>query len=180
LPPSVTLTDFVNEDEAISIALANNATFRATLMQLDMAEGDVVQAGLLTNPNLQTFIPVGVKQWEWTLYAPLETFVLRPYRVAVANRDYERIASTLVQNGLDVVRNVRLSHTDLSLAIAQPRLADNTYQLRETVYELTRRRLKRGDISELDAMTAHVDVLKQRRRRRPPPRGNESHHTACQ
>lgn len=159
LPPCVTLDDGVSEDEAISVALANNATFRATLMQLGMAEGDVVQAGLLTNPSLQNFIPIGVKQWEWTLFVPLETFVLRPHRLAVARRDYERIANTLVQSGLDVVRNVRVAYADFALAIAQAKLADQTYQLRQTVSNITDRRLQRGDISELDAMTAGVDAL---------------------
>jgi cobalt-zinc-cadmium efflux system outer membrane protein len=155
----VTLEDGVSEDEAISVALANNATFRATLTQLGMVEGDVVQAGLLTNPNLQTFIPVGVKQWEWTLFVPLEAFVLRPHRLAVARRDYQRIANTLVQSGLDVVRNARVAHTDLALAIAQAKLANDTYQLRQTISNITERRVQRGDISELDAMTARVDAL---------------------
>ena len=57
LPPDVQLEDGLSEEEAIATALANNAAFRATLAQLEMARGDVIQAGLLTNPNLVAFFP---------------------------------------------------------------------------------------------------------------------------
>jgi outer membrane protein, heavy metal efflux system len=162
LPASVSLNNSVDEDEAVSTALANNAAFRAALMQLGMAEGDVIQAGLLSNPNLQTFFPVGAKQWEWTLYFPLETFVLRRHRVDAAQRDYERIANTLVQTGLNFVRDVRVAHTDLALALAQADLAEETVRLRQNIGDLTQKRLERGDISELEGTTARIDLLNAR------------------
>ena len=159
LPPSVILTDSVNEDEAITVALANNAAFRAALMQGGIATGDVIQSRLLTNPQFHTFIPVGVKEWEWTLFVPLETFLLRPRRVEAAERDYQRVANTLMQTGLNFVRDVRLAYTDLALATAQADLANETVSLRQNIAELTQRRLERGEISELEATTARIDAL---------------------
>jgi cobalt-zinc-cadmium efflux system outer membrane protein len=159
IPPDVVVEDGLSEDEAISAALANNAAFRATLTQLGMAQGDVVLAGQLPNPNLATFLPVGVKQWEWTLYAPIETFVVRPHRLAVAQSEYQRIAHQLVQNGLNVVRDVRIAYANWVLADEQAKLAEEGAELRQQISDLTEKRLERGDISELETMSARVDAL---------------------
>lgn len=159
IPPDVIFEDGVSEDEAVATALSNNAAFQSMLTQLGMAEGDLIQAGLLTNPNLGTFLPISAKQWEWTLFLPLEAFVLRPHRLAIADSDYERVANELVQNGLTLVRDVRVAHADLALAIAQFQLAQEIINIRQGISDLTQKRLDRGDISELEAMTARVDVL---------------------
>ena len=162
LPSGVNLGDGLTEDEAIMSALANNGPFRATLTQLNMAEGDLVQASLLTNPSFTTFIPVGVKQWEWTLYLPIEAFLLRPQREAIASSDYQRVAQELVQNGLTLVRDVRVAYADLAVAIAQWELALETMKIRQGIVDLTEARLNRGDISGLEAMTARIDEVNAR------------------
>ncbi|MEZ6049423.1 MAG: hypothetical protein R3C11_28350 [Planctomycetaceae bacterium] len=78
IPPGVNLQDGLTEDEAVAVALWNNQTFLATLSNLGIARGDLVQAGLLTNPQLNLlFPPIGTKQLEWTLYAPLEALILQ-------------------------------------------------------------------------------------------------------
>lgn len=50
LPPGASLDDGITEDEAVAIALWNNAAFQETLVSLDIARGDLIQAGLLPNP----------------------------------------------------------------------------------------------------------------------------------
>lgn len=159
LPPDLMFEDGLSEDEAIATALSNNSAFQATLAQLGMAEGDLIQAGLLTNPSFTTFFPVSVKQWEWTLYVPIEAFVLRPKRLAVAESQYESVAHQLVQNGLTLVRDVRVAYADLAVASAQWKLALEAVKIRQTIADLTEKRLTRGDISELEVMTARIDAL---------------------
>jgi cobalt-zinc-cadmium efflux system outer membrane protein len=159
IPPGVSLEDGVDEDEAIATALSNNSAFQAILTQRGMAQGDLVQAGLLTNPNLQNFIPVSVKQWEWTLYAPLEPLLLRPYRVAAAEREVQRVANAVVQNGLDLVRDVRVAYVNVAAAQERASIASEAVTLRQGIADLTARRLANGDISELEATTARVDAL---------------------
>ncbi|MCA9167937.1 MAG: TolC family protein [Planctomycetales bacterium] len=158
VPPCVNLEDGITEDEAIALALANNSTFQSLLTTLTMAEGDAIQAGLLTNPNLGTFFQVGVKQWEWTLYAPIEAYLLRPERERIANSDYQRIAHSLIQSGLTLVRDVRVAHTDLALAQQQLELASEAREIRQGIADLTGRRFERGEISDLESMTAKVDA----------------------
>ena len=142
LPPDVQLEDGLSEEEAIATALANNAVFRATLAQLEMARGDVIQAGLLTNPNLVAFFPVSAKQLEWTLSLPVDAFVLRPKRRELAECDYQRIACQIVQSGLDLVRDVRVAHADWELAVEQARLGQEAVEIRERIAELTGKRLQ--------------------------------------
>ena len=162
LPPDVELDDGLSEDEAIAAALANNSAFRAALAQLQMARGDVIQAGLLANPNIVAIFPVSVKQLEWILYLPIDAFVLRPHRREIAQSDYQRVAYQLVQQGLDLVRDVRLAHADLALAAQQAQLADEEVEIRQGIADLTGRRLERGEISELESTTAQIDALNAR------------------
>ncbi|MCA9262513.1 MAG: TolC family protein [Planctomycetales bacterium] len=159
LPSDANLDDGVTEDEAVAISLSNNSAFQSTVAQLGMSHGDRVQAGLLTNPNMSMFIPVGVKQWEWTLYLPLEAFVLRPHRLEIAESDYQRIANQLVQNGLTLVRDVRVAHADLILAERQLALGRESQELRRGISDVTQKQFDSGDISELETMTAEVDSL---------------------
>ncbi len=146
-------------DEAFETALANNDAFHATLAQMGMADGDFLQSSLLTNPNFQTMIPVGVKQWEWTLFVPIEAFLLRPNRMDLADRDRERIAHQLVQTGLTLVRDVQVAYVNLGLTTEQYQLALEAFQIRKDLADLTEKRLDDGDIAELEAMQTRVDSL---------------------
>lgn len=162
IPAKISLDDGLGEDEAVLLTLRNNAAFQAMLSELDMARGDVLQAGLLTNPEFSTMLPVGPKQWEFTLTLPVEAFLLRPRRVAIAQSEYDRIGSQLVQNGLDLVRDVRVAYADLAVAVSRADLADESVQIRSHIAELTQKRLSAGAISELETATAQVDVHRAR------------------
>jgi cobalt-zinc-cadmium efflux system outer membrane protein len=159
IPAGVVLADGLSEDEAVQIALSNNSLFQATLAQLGMANGDAVQAKLLLNPQFLVYFPTGSKQGQYTLFAPVESYLLRPTRVKVANREYRRIGQTLVQNGLDLARDVRLAFVDLAVAAQQAELAQEALQIRNQIYEVTKKRFQDGDISELETISAKVDRL---------------------
>lgn len=159
IPPGVFLEDGLSEDEAVQVALSNNSAFQATLAQLGMAHGDAVQASLLMNPQFLVYFPTGTKEGQYTLFAPIESYLLRPTRVKVANREYRRIGETLVQNGLDLARNVRVAYADLAVATQQADLAREALEIRGEVFDVTEKRLENGDISELETITAKVDRL---------------------
>ncbi len=162
LPAGVILEDGIDESEAIETGLANNSLFQATLAQLEMAGGDSVQASLIANPQTQIYFPSGAKEGQYTLYAPIESYFLRPARVKVANREYRRVGEQLVQNGLNVVRDIRLAYTDLALITEQSKLAAEAVDIRQGIADLTNNRFKSGDISELETITSKVDALNAR------------------
>lgn len=159
VPWGVSLDDGLTEDEAVHTALTNNSLFQATLAQLGMAAGDAKQASLIANPQLLMYFPTAAKEGQYTLYQSIESFLLRPARVKVANRDFRRIGAQLVQGGLDVTRDVRLAYTDLALAAQQADLAQEALEIRDDIASLTRKRFEDGDINELEAITARIDQL---------------------
>ena len=159
IPATVLLEDGLSEDEAVLTALSNNSLFQTTLAQLGVAGGDAVQATLLANPQFLTYFPSGAKEGQYTLYAPIESYLLRPARVKVANREYRRVGEQLVQNGLNLSRDVRLAYADWALAKEQAELATEAQEIRSQISKLTNDRLKDGDISELETIAAKVDVL---------------------
>jgi len=159
IPAGVVFEDGLDEVEAVATGLANNSNFQAALAQLGMAGGDSVQANLIANPQVVLYFPSGAKEGQYTIYAPIESYFMRPTRVKVANREYRRVGDQLVQNGLNVARDIRLAYIDLALVSDQSRLATEAVKIRQGIADLTRDRFKDGDISELETIASKVDAL---------------------
>ncbi len=160
IPGDVQLDDGTTADEAVAVALWNNSAFNATLARLGMARGDLVQAGLLKNPQFSILLPGGTKQLEWTLFLPVDALLLRKTRLDMSEREVCRVAEELVQNGLDLVRDTRVAHADLVFATDRSLLANEAVDVRKNIADLTRKQLEAGDISELEATTARIDLLR--------------------
>ncbi|MGB4740869.1 MAG: TolC family protein [Fuerstiella sp.] len=160
IPNDVLLDDGVTADEAVAVSLWNNSAFNATLAQLGIARGDLVQAGMLKNPQLSLLLPGGTKQLEWTLYIPIEALLLRETRLDMSEREVRRVADELVQNGLNLVRDARVAHADLVFAVERANLANEAVGVRQRIADLTQKQLNAGDISELEATTARIDFLR--------------------
>lgn len=158
LPPGVSLTDGLSEDEAVAIALWNNPAFQADLTALGFARADLLEAGQLRNPMLTLLLPWGPKQFEATANLPFEVFWQRPRRVAAAKLDVERVAESLVQTGLNLVRDTRLAYADSALANAKARIALGAQRQRNEIAQIVQAKLRAGDISELETSAARLDA----------------------
>jgi outer membrane protein, heavy metal efflux system len=156
-PPGVTPADGLSESEVVATVLWNNAAYRETLADLGLSRADLIQAGMLPNPTLWTLFPGSVKPFELLLRYPVEVVWLRPARVEAAELEVERTTERLVQNGLDVIREIRLAVAELALARERLELAGSTAGLAREVAELTRARLRAGDAAELDVTSAEAD-----------------------
>ncbi|MEO7271200.1 MAG: TolC family protein [Vicinamibacterales bacterium] len=162
LPPSVDVMNGISSDEAVAVALWNNAAFQVTVSQMGFARADLVEAGLLANPVLSLLFPVGPKQLEATLRWPIEFLWERPKRIAAAQLSLDVAASSLVQAGLDLALSVRVAHADLALALDRQRLAGETAAALQRIDALTQSRLAAGDIGNLEARVVHVDAARSR------------------
>lgn len=160
IPPGVSLEDGLSEDEAVAVALWNNPAFEETLSEIGLSRADLIEAGLLPNPVFSIFFPIGPKQLEFTLKFPLEVLFFRGKRVALAEKNAERVAEGLVQNGLDLVRQVKLEYAGLVLAGELERLSREALGLRTRIAELAQARVRAGDSSELEAAAARIDALR--------------------
>ena len=160
LPPGITIDDGISQDEAASIALWNNAQFRADLVQLGFARADLIEAGMLRNPVLSLLFPLGPKQLEATLNLPVEFFWQRPKRVAAAKLNAEQIADSLIQNGLNLIRDVLIAYTELEFTRERARITEEEASLQREIAGIAAERLKVGDISGLEEIAIHLEAAR--------------------
>src|SRR5262245_16313332 len=70
VPPGATLDFDVGEDEAAALALWNNAAFQELTADLGLARADLVQAGVLPNPEAVFLLGSSVKPWRYAIDLP--------------------------------------------------------------------------------------------------------------
>jgi len=160
LPEGVSLDDGLSQDEAVAVALWNNAQFQADLEALGFTHADLIEANMLPNPVFSLLFPVGPKTLEADLEMPIEALWQRPRRIAAAEIDAQALSENLIEHGLGLIRDVQTTYADLWLAQEQAHLAEEDAQLRIRIADLTRGRLEAGDINELAASAAYVDSFK--------------------
>src|SRR5262249_53480223 len=91
VPDGFHLSPGLTEEQAVLIALWNNAAFHEFLTDLGIAHGDLVQAGLLPNPEFVYYFPMHLKPFKYILDFPIEALWLRPIRIAAAERESSRV-----------------------------------------------------------------------------------------
>lgn len=159
-PAGVVLTDGLSEDEAVALALWNSPAFGATLTTLGFARADLQEAGFLRNPIFSLLLPLGPKQLESALNWPIDALWQRPRRVAAARLDVERVAQSLVQAGLDVVRDARLAYAEVLLARQRHRLGIESAKVRNEIAGIAESRLAAGDSSEMETNALRIDAAR--------------------
>ncbi len=158
LPPGVSLAGPISEDDAAAVALWNNTALQAELAQIGLARADLLEAGLLRNPNLSLLLPVGAKPFELLLGLPVDALWQRPRRVAAARANFDAVAEALAENGLNLARDARIAHIDLALAVERLAVAKEREQLLAKIGELTEKRRKAGDASGLEVTLAQTEA----------------------
>lgn len=84
-PEGISFDDGLSEDEAVAVALWNNAQFQADLAALGFARADLIEANMLANPVFSLFFPVGPKLLETRLNLPIDVLWQRPHRIAASD-----------------------------------------------------------------------------------------------
>ena len=160
LPEGVSLDDGLTGDDAVAIALWNNAQFQADIMDLGFARADLIEAGLLRNPVFSLLFPLGPKQLEATLNLPLEFFWQRPKRVTAAKLNVEGVADNLVHHGLNLTRDVMVAYAELVFTRERSKIVAEEATLRSEIAEIASARLEVGDISELEETAFRLEAAR--------------------
>ena len=160
IPERVTLDDGLSRDEAVALALWNNAQLQADLSELGFARADLIEAKMLNNPAFSLLFPIGPKALETDLGIPIDVLWQRPHRIAAASLDAQSLAEDLITNGLGLIRDVQTTYVNLWLSRKKLELAKEDVQLQNEIARLTQARLTAGDISGVIADIAYVDSLK--------------------
>lgn len=158
LPNGACVEDGLTEEEAVVIALWNNAAFHEQLADLSIAHGDLVQAGLLPNPEVVYFFPMPNKPYKYLIDLPLEAFWLLPIRVKATADEVDRVSHRLTQAALDLIRDVRQAYADILIARGRLTVVEEAVRIRSEIGKIAEARLDAGDISPQEAATARIDA----------------------
>ncbi|HUQ90318.1 MAG TPA: TolC family protein [Bryobacteraceae bacterium] len=158
VPAGVSLDGPITSNQAVAIALWNNKTLQTDLAALGFAEADLVDAKLLRNPLLQILFPAGPKRFELFLSMPVELLWQRPKRIRLAEGSLHQLSEALVQNGLNLARDVKLAYADALLAEDRLRVASGSAELRGKIVEFSERRLRAGDIGQTEVQALRVEA----------------------
>lgn len=159
VPSEVNATDGLSEEEAVTLALWNNEQFQTDLAAISFAAADVKDAGVIPNPLLQYLAPHGGIVGQGYLYFYLDQLWQRPHRVAAAKRDAGKVAENMVQRTFTLIRDVQVAYADLYLARTRASILKDNADIRSQMSALASSRLRNGDISELEAVTARMDSI---------------------
>jgi cobalt-zinc-cadmium efflux system outer membrane protein len=160
LPEGIEFAQSISDDQAVLIALWNNAAFQELLVELQITRADLVQAGLLPNPEGAYFFPAPDKPLKYAFDLPIEALWLRPIRLAIAGRDNERASERLTQAALDLIRDTRQACADLWLADRRVAIAREALRIRQGIARLAAARVRAGDASPQEEATAQIDALR--------------------
>ncbi|HMM46827.1 MAG TPA: TolC family protein [Thiobacillaceae bacterium] len=152
------LAEPLTVDDAVQIALLNNAGLQAAYEALGIAEAERVAAGRLPNPGLSIGrLTRGSEiEWERTLYLDLARLLTLPMRSEIEQRRFEQVQRAVV---LDVVRLAADTRRAYYMAVAARQSAH--YQWRamdaaEAGAELARRMAQAGNWSRLRQAREHA------------------------
>ncbi|RMG67771.1 MAG: TolC family protein, partial [Calditrichaeota bacterium] len=159
LPEGVDVSDSLSRDEAVAIALFNNAAFQSTLADLEISFARLQQAGLIANPVFSVLFPIGPKQLEAALSWPLAVFWQRPLRIKVARNQAAVVAQELVAHGLELIREVDHQLAAVTLAQRQVALLTREQEAAAALSDLAARRWQVGEISRLAWRNFQADSL---------------------
>lgn len=151
---SLLLQDKLTLDSAVQIALLNNRELQASYSDLGVAQADLVQAGLLSNPIFD-----GAMRWPTQGGRPelelavvmnfLEIFYL-PLRQRVASARFEEAKTRLSGMALDFAVRVRSAFYVYQANEQMLDLRQTIVQALSASFDITRRLHQAGNISELD------------------------------
>jgi outer membrane protein, heavy metal efflux system len=141
-------------DAAIQVALLNNRGLQATYAELGVAQADVVQAGLLTNPVFDgsVFFPVagGPVKADLSVAMSFLDIFYRPLRRRVAAARFEEAKLQVTGAVLDFAATVRAAFYRHQAHEQRRELLETVVQALAVSADVTERLYAAGNITDLD------------------------------
>ncbi len=145
--------------KAIELGVLNNPTLKAARAKLGISDAQILQAGLLSNPNIisdngfaEDTFRVGIEQ-------TIELGNKRSRRIKLAKMQKEVVQQEIITTLLDVRSKVRSSY--IQTYNAQQKLLASR-EILETITnleEIAKEREKKGNVENLDILQAEITVI---------------------
>ncbi|PYR31625.1 MAG: hypothetical protein DMF90_25260, partial [Acidobacteria bacterium] len=147
--------------EAIARALAQEPTLSASRTSVDVAVGELLQAGLRPNPSvsfMQQNQPGGTdSQTRVELQWPLDLF-RRSGRVQVAEQELQAVQKGVSDRERSLVVDVRVKYGELVAAVRDLSVSDDLVATLARQVELLRARVEQGSTPPLERNMVEVEL----------------------
>ena len=156
------LANELSADDVVQVTLLNNLELQATYQELGIAQADVVQAGLLTNPTLSLERRFRGQAAEADVAQNFLDVFLVPLRQRVAGANFE---SSKLKVAGDVVRRAfeaRLAFYELQAAMQLVELRRSVSQATEASAESARRLREAGNTRPIDVQKEELAAAEAR------------------
>lgn len=139
--------------EAVQIALLNNRNLQASYEQLNIAQADLVESGLLSNPVFDTelrFHKGGGLSIEAAVVQNFIDLVFLSLRKKVATAAFEASKLRVLKEVVDLASNVERQFYNYYTSGEKLRLAKDILTASEASYLISKRLREAGNIREID------------------------------
>lgn len=145
------LKQTLSVDQAVQIALMNNAGLQAAFEEIRQVEAEVVQAGRLPNPGF-SFAKLkrgDEMEWERGLHFNLTRWVTMPWVSRLETRRFEQVQRDLALSVLRLATETRQAYFRAVAAEETARYMRQVREVTEASAELARRMAQTGNFSRL-------------------------------
>ena len=149
-------------DAAVQIALLNNPGLQATLEELGIAQADLVQAGLLSNPKLKALVLSGGENVKTELGVEQDFLglFLRPIQIKLGEAHYQVVKHHVGYEVFSLISEVRSGYFKLQGDKQLLALHRAVLEATEAATELASRQYNAGNINMLD-LSRHQAISNQ-------------------
>jgi cobalt-zinc-cadmium efflux system outer membrane protein len=145
----------LTSETAIQIALLNNPKIQAVFEELGIAQADLVEAGLLSNPTFAIEVRYPPVQGlhtniEYLITSSLLDFFLIPLRKKLASTEFEQTKLRMSNEILDLAFEVREVYYELVGEIEKVQYSRSIVELTSIQTDIVSKQIAAGNVNHLD------------------------------
>ena len=152
-------------NRAVQAALLNNPQVRAELSRLDIAQAELIQAGLISNPMLDFMLlrPNGGGRFEldYALMQSLFDLFARTSRIEVASAAQARVQAEVMMQLVRIAQDTEAAYYEAMAMKDALRLQREQLALEENTLSLLKRQAQQGVVSSSPVLTQQATVSMQ-------------------
>ncbi|MFN7132535.1 MAG: TolC family protein, partial [Myxococcales bacterium] len=156
----------LTRERAVAIALVNNPALLARYEDLGIAQAELVDAGLLSNPTLDGSVGFPLRgellEFEGALLTNLLELLLLPSRKRIAAAQFDAATLQVAHDALQLVADVRKAFVSVQAAERTVELQQAAVAAAAAAAELTARQREAGNVSELQLVTERAAYERRR------------------
>ncbi len=150
-------------DEAAEICLLNNPRLQASLWRIGMAQAEVVQAGLLSNPSLALSVRLpeagGLANLEASLAQNIAELWRIPARERAAQRDLDQTILSIAREASVLAADAKAAYVAASAADRLDEIAQRNVEIVQQLVDASRAREEAGAGTEVDVNLTRSELL---------------------